>query len=59
MVKQEAEVLNTIDFDISRVEFSHYKDKYNFYCFVEKYKIADLAIHTLAVIPQTQNRTGN
>jgi AraC-like DNA-binding protein len=49
-VKLKASVLNAIPFDIPDVEFSHYKDKCTFDYFVEKYKITDPAIHTLAVI---------
>ena len=49
-VKSMAETLNAIPFDIPDVEFSHYKDQCTFDYFVEKYKIADPAIHTLAVI---------
>ena len=49
-VKSKAEILNAIPFDIPDVEFSHHKDKCTFDYFVEKYKIEDPAIHTLAVI---------
>jgi len=49
-VKSKAEVLNAIPFDIPDVEFSHYKDQCTFDYFVEKYKITDPAIDTLAVI---------
>jgi len=49
-VKEQAEKLNAIPFDIPDVEFSHHKDKCTFDYFVEKYKIEDPAIHTLAVI---------
>jgi hypothetical protein len=49
-VKPMAENLDAIPFDIPNVEFSHYKDKCTFDYFVEKYKITDPAIHTLAVI---------
>jgi hypothetical protein len=49
-VKEQAEKLDAIPFDIPDVEFSHHKDKCTFDYFVEKYKIQDPAIHTLAVI---------
>ncbi len=49
-VKLKAKILNATSFDIPEVEFSHYKDKCTFDYFVEKYKITDPAIHTLAVI---------
>ena len=49
-VKSMAENLDAIPFDIPDVEFSHYKDQCTFDYFVEKYKITDPAIHTLAVI---------
>lgn len=49
-VKSKAEILNAIPFDIPDVEFSHHKDKCTFDYFVEKYKIKDPAIHTMAVI---------
>ena len=49
-VKEQAEKLNAIPFDIPDVEFSHHKDKCTFDYFVEKYKIKDPAIHTMAVI---------
>jgi len=49
-VKPKARILNAIPFDIPDVEFSHYKDKCTFDCFVEKYKITEPAIHTIAVI---------
>ena len=49
-VESKAKILNAIPFDIPDVEFSHHKDKCTFDYFVEKYKIADPAIHTLAVI---------
>lgn len=49
-VKSQAQILNAIPFDIPDVEFTHYKDHCTFDYFVEKYKIADPAIHTLAVV---------
>ena len=42
--------LKAIPFDIPGVEFTHYKDKCTFDYFVEKYKINDPAIKTMAVI---------
>jgi AraC-like DNA-binding protein len=49
-VRNEAKRLNAIPFDIPDVEFSHHKDKCTFDYFVQKYKIEDPAIHTLAII---------
>lgn len=49
-VKRKAEELNAIPFDIPEVEFTHYNDKCTFDYFVEKYRIDDPAIHTMAVI---------
>src|SRR5687768_8117107 len=49
-VKQKAKELNAIPFDIPGVEFSHHEDKCTFDYIIEKYKIKDAAIHTLAVI---------
>ncbi|HEY8661283.1 MAG TPA: chromate resistance protein ChrB domain-containing protein [Hanamia sp.] len=49
-VQQKAAELNAIPFDIPGVEFSHYEDKCTFDYIVEKYKIKDPAIKTLAVI---------
>ena len=50
MVQQQAIKLNAIPFDIPGVEFSHYDDKCTFDYIVEKYKIEDAAIKTLAII---------
>ena len=50
MVQQQAIKLNAIPFDIPGVEFSHYEDKCTFDYIVEKYKIEDAAIKTLAII---------
>ncbi len=50
MVKEKAKEMNGIPFDIPDVEFSHHKDKCTFDYIVEKYKITDPAIHTLAII---------
>jgi AraC-like DNA-binding protein len=49
-VKTKANVLDAVPFDIPNVEFTHYKDQCTFDFFVQKYKITDPAIHTLAVI---------
>ncbi|KAA9040814.1 helix-turn-helix domain-containing protein [Ginsengibacter hankyongi] len=49
-VQQKAAQLNAIPFDIPGVEFSHYEDKCTFDYIIEKYKIKDPAIKTLAVI---------
>ncbi len=49
-VKRKAGELNAIPFDVPGVEFTHYNDKCSFDYFVEKYKIDDPAIQTIAVI---------
>ena len=49
-VKEKAQQLNAIAFDILDVEFTRYKDQCTFDYIVKKYKIEDPAIHTLAVI---------
>lgn len=49
-VKNKAAALGAIPFDVPDVEFTHHKDKCTFDYFVEKYKISDPAVHTLAVI---------
>jgi len=49
-VKRKAGELNAIPFDIPGVEFTHYNDKCSFDYFVEKYKIDDPAIQTIALI---------
>lgn len=49
-VKEQAIKLKAIPFDVPDVEFSHYDDKCTFDYIIEKYKIKDPAIHTLAVI---------
>ncbi len=49
-VKPKAKELNATPFDIPGVEFTHYADHCTFDYFVEKYKINDQAIHTMAVI---------
>src|SRR6188768_3338772 len=49
-VKGKAQQLNAIPFDIPGVEFSHYEDKCTFDYIIEKYKLKDPALQTLAVI---------
>lgn len=49
-VSDKAKRLKAIPFDIPGVEFTHYEDKCTFDYFIEKYKIDDPAIKTLAVI---------
>ncbi|HEU5168785.1 MAG TPA: chromate resistance protein ChrB domain-containing protein [Chitinophagaceae bacterium] len=49
-VKEQAKKLNATPFDVPDVEFSHHDDKCTFDYILEKYKIKDSALHTLAVI---------
>ena len=49
-VIRKSKQLNATPFDIPGVEFTHYKDHCTFDYFVEKYKIKDTAIQTMAVI---------
>ncbi len=49
-VKAKAEELQAIPFDIPDVEFSHHEDKCTFDYIIEKYKLKDPALQTLAVI---------
>lgn len=49
-VISKATELDAIPFDIPGVEFTHYKDLCTFDYFIEKYKIEDPALNTLAVI---------
>ena len=49
-VKEKAKELDAIPFDIPGVEFSHYEDKCTFDYIIEKYKLTDPALKTLAVI---------
>ena len=49
-VKEKAKELNAIPFDIPDVEFSHHEDKCTFDYIIEKYKLTDPALKTLAVI---------
>jgi AraC-like DNA-binding protein len=49
-VLPKAAELGATPFDIPDIEFTHYKDRCTFDYFIEKYKLADAALHTLAVI---------
>ena len=49
-VLEKAKKLKAIPFDVPEVEFTHYNDKCTFDYFIEKYKINDPAIKTMAVI---------
>ena len=49
-VKGQAKKLKAIPFDIPDVEFTHLQDKCTFDYIIEKYKITDAAIHTMASI---------
>ncbi|WP_018614665.1 chromate resistance protein ChrB domain-containing protein [Segetibacter koreensis] len=49
-VNEQAKTLDAIPFDVPDVEYSHYEDKCTFDYIVEKHKIEDTAIKTLAVI---------
>lgn len=49
-VKEQADVLKAIPFDIPDVEFSHYEDKCTFDYIIKKYKLTDPALQILAVI---------
>ena len=49
-VKEQAKKLNATPFDVPDVEFSHHDDKCTFDYILEKYKIKDPALHTLAII---------
>lgn len=50
IVKKRAEELKAIPFDIPDVEFSHREDKCTFDYVIEKYKLTEPALQTLAVI---------
>ena len=50
LVLEKARQINAIPFDIPGVEFTHYRDKCTFDYFVEKYKIEDPALKTIATI---------
>ena len=49
-VIEQAKKINATPFDVPNVEFSHHDDKCTFDYILEKYKIKDIALHTLAVI---------
>ena len=49
-VKEQAEQLNAVPFDIPDVEFSHHNDKCTFDYFIEKYKLTDPALLTMSTI---------
>jgi AraC-like DNA-binding protein len=49
-VKEQAKKLKAIPFDVPDVEFSHHDDKCTFDYIIEKYKIADAAILSMAPI---------
>ena len=49
-VIEKAKEFDAIPFDIPGVEFSHYEDKCTFDYIIEKYKLTDPALKTLAVI---------
>jgi hypothetical protein len=49
-VRESAEKLDAIPFDIPNVEFSHYDDKCTFDYIIQKYDLKDAALQTLAVI---------
>ena len=49
-VMEQAKVLNAIPFDVPGVAFSHYEDKCTFDYLIEKYKLTDPALHTVALI---------
>jgi AraC-like DNA-binding protein len=49
-VARKAKELDAIPFDVPDVEFTHYGDKCTFDSLVEKYKIKDTAVQTMAVI---------
>jgi hypothetical protein len=57
-VKEQAKKLKAIPFDVPDVEFSHHDDKCTFDYIIEKYKITDAAVHTLAVIVRGPTQTG-
>jgi AraC-like DNA-binding protein len=49
-VRQRAEELDAIPFDIPQVEFSHHEDKCTFDYIIEKYKLTEPALKTIALI---------
>jgi hypothetical protein len=49
-VKEQANALNAIPFDVPDVEFSHHYDECTFDYILKKYRLNDPALHTLAII---------
>lgn len=49
-VKEQSKKLKAIPFDVPDVEFSHHKDKCTFDYIIEKYKLTEPALHTMAII---------
>lgn len=49
-VKEQANALNAIPFDIPDVEFSHHRDECTFDYILKKYQLTEPALHTLAII---------
>jgi len=49
-VKEQAQALGAIPFDIPDVEYSHHQDKCTFDYIIEKHKLQDPALRTMAVI---------
>jgi AraC-like DNA-binding protein len=49
-VKEQAKNLDAIPFDVPDVEFSHHEDKCTFDYIIERYKLNDAALQTVAMI---------
>src|SRR4051812_44809211 len=49
-VKEQAKKLDAVPFDVPDVEFSHQEDKCTFDYILQKYKLEDPALQTVAVI---------
>jgi AraC-like DNA-binding protein len=49
-VKEQAQALNAIPFDVPDVEYSHHEDKCTFDYIIAKHKLTEPALHTLAII---------
>lgn len=49
-VKEQAKELDAIPFDIPDVEFSHHEDKCTFDYIIERYKLTEPALQTIAII---------
>lgn len=49
-VKEKAQELNAIPFDVPGVEYSHYEDKCTFDYIIKKHNLTDQALQTLALI---------